>query len=596
MLAYLTTRDPFEGRLRAMAPGEAGRVERVLAAARAVLAVSSLVAIWVDSTEPSRYASLAYALMVAYVLYSLWVLAWVRLRSEFGAGFLFGIHGIDVLWPAIISLFTSPSSSPFFIFNAFVLLEAAYRWGFQETLATAGAEVLLLFCTSVLPEFIPAMGVFLGGDVEVNRLIMRPLYLAIMAYLLGYLGEQEKLQRAEAMGIARLVGKVQTEIGLRNALRTVFDETLKVFGSDRTLLVLREKGTGRVILWEGNREAPEAGVTPRWEELDPSVWTEHPAGPAAQVWLVHRPGAGKNQRENQLLALNQDGFALRSVRSSWPEKLLEVLPSFQRALVATSEFGGEWSGLWWFLDPDLEPRSQTAASFLQALSNQLGPAIHGVYVARRLRSQAGAMERARVARELHDGAIQSLVGMEMQVDVLRRKSPLVDEHLMGELATLQSNLHQEVINLRELMQQMKPVELGPKQFLDYLAHTVDKFQRDAGIRANFVTSVDDVRLSPRVGKEVARIVQEALVNVRKHSGAENVVVRFDAQDGSWVLTIDDDGRGFDFSGRLSQAELDSARKGPVVIKERVRSIGGELAVESFHGQGSRLVISFPQKY
>jgi signal transduction histidine kinase len=59
--------------------------------------------------------------------------------------------------------------------------------------------------------------------------------------------------------------------------------------------------------------------------------------------------------------------------------------------------------------------------------------------------------------------------------------------------------------------------------------------------------------------------------------------------------IEDDGRGFSFAGRLTQAELDAQAKGPLVIKERVRVIAGELAIESNPGQGSRLEISVPQK-
>ena len=59
--------------------------------------------------------------------------------------------------------------------------------------------------------------------------------------------------------------------------------------------------------------------------------------------------------------------------------------------------------------------------------------------------------------------------------------------------------------------------------------------------------------------------------------------------------IEDDGRGFPFAGRLSQSELDALGKGPLVIKERVRVIAGELTIESNPGQGSRLEISVPQK-
>ena len=72
-------------------------------------------------------------------------------------------------------------------------------------------------------------------------------------------------------------------------------------------------------------------------------------------------------------------------------------------------------------------------------------------------------------------------------------------------------------------------------------------------------------------------------------------MRLSAKNGSWTLVIEDDGRGFPFSGRLSQADLDALGKGPLVIKERVRVIAGELTIESNPGQGSRLEISVPQK-
>jgi two-component system sensor histidine kinase DegS len=89
-------------------------------------------------------------------------------------------------------------------------------------------------------------------------------------------------------------------------------------------------------------------------------------------------------------------------------------------------------------------------------------------------------------------------------------------------------------------------------------------------------------------------VREALVNVRKHSGARNVLVRFAAKDGYWQLLVDDDGRGFDFSGRLNHAELEAERKGPTIMMERVRSIGGEPAIESSPGRDARLEIRVPQ--
>jgi len=206
-----------------------------------------------------------------------------------------------------------------------------------------------------------------------------------------------------------------------------------------------------------------------------------------------------------------------------------------------------------------------------------------------------AMERLldRVARELHDTAIQSLISIEMQVDVLRRSSN--GRPQTAELDRIQHLLREEVLNLRELMQSMRPVEVGPNQFLDFMAQLVERFRSDTGVDARFVSELEEVSLPASACRELVRVVQEGLVNVRKHSGAKSVYVRFGAQNGLWRLVIDDDGKGFPFSGRLTLGELDGLHRGPTVIKERIRAIGGDLVIESSPGHGSRLEITVPQK-
>ena len=73
----------------------------------------------------------------------------------------------------------------------------------------------------------------------------------------------------------------------------------------------------------------------------------------------------------------------------------------------------------------------------------------------------------------------------------------------------------------------------------------------------------------------------------------NVLVRFACSAGLWTLLIEDAGCGFDFDGKLSLTGLDETRKGPVIIKERVRLLKGKLVIESTPGAGSRLIISAP---
>jgi two-component system nitrate/nitrite sensor histidine kinase NarX len=264
-------------------------------------------------------------------------------------------------------------------------------------------------------------------------------------------------------------------------------------------------------------------------------------------------------------------------------------------LLTAFELERAWSGRVILLAPAAGRTPEKQVRFLHKLVREIVPAVHGVYLLRRLRSRAGAAERARVARELHDGAIQSLVSLEMQVDVLRRVKEEKPGALEDRLSVIQHLLHQEVLNVRDLMEQVRPLEVGPRDLLEHLAERVEKFRAETGINATFAAQLEEITLPPRDAREVSRIVQEALINVRKHSGATHVVVRFSAEDGHWKLVIDDDGRGFPFSGRYSLEELDSARIGPLVLKERVRALAGELTVESEPGRGARLEINFPQR-
>jgi signal transduction histidine kinase len=242
----------------------------------------------------------------------------------------------------------------------------------------------------------------------------------------------------------------------------------------------------------------------------------------------------------------------------------------------------------------LGPKREDELRFAAKLMQSISPAVYSVYLVRRLRNRIGALERARVARELHDGAIQSLISIEMQVDVMRRKAKL-DADLSADLGRIQHLLQKQVLEIRELMQQLRPTDITPQQFVDFLSNTVDRFRRDTGINANFQSDVQEVDLTPLQCRELGRILQEALVNVRKHSGASNVNVNLAPDDGWLLLTIDDDGKGFDFSGRMNSQQLTEAQIGPTIIKDRVRSIAGELEIESAPGQGARLRVALPRK-
>lgn len=572
-------------------PAERVRVERVLASGRAFLATASLVAIYFDPTQPPSHAGLTYGFLIAYIAHSLAVLTVLRDHWDVSPRLQLTIHAIDLFWAASITLLTEGPNSPFFVFFIFVLLEAAYRWGFWETFVTAAVAALLLVGQAqLLASGRPLLGLLLHQPLELDRLIMRMMYLLIFGLLLGYLAEEEKQLRSETAAIARTMAKIQTERGLSATLHAVADDVLNMFRASEALLTMRESATGRVFVWDAHRDPATSAITGLPSELPPDERGLYFFDAPTSCWHSSRRLIRAEGRTD-VVTLDENGRP-RHVTIVLPRDFVLRHP-FRSLQCVGAEFGDEWNCRLFLFDAALGSPRAARLHFLQTLMRQIGPAVYGVYLLRRLRSRAGAIERARVARELHDGVIQSMIGIEMQLDVMRREVGEATT-LADQLSHLQQLVRDEVLNLRELMQQMRPPDLKPNELLDYLASLVDRFQHETGISARFVSELPELVLPPRVCRELARIVQEALVNIRKHSEATHVLVRFAAQTGRLILVIDDDGHGFRFEGRLSQTELDAARKGPVVIKERVRAMGGDLTIESTPGHGARMEITLPQ--
>jgi len=601
-----------------MSPGEVRRVERWLASARVFLAVSALVAIWMDPGK-IHYSLWVFGFLAFYIAQGMIIIIFLRRRQQSTPSFRVLVHSADIIWPALISIFAIGQSNTFFLFFVFVLAAAAYRWGLWETLGTALAAVVLLWTESFALRwgFFPAIyGFFFRlhwprmlnwlyaflfhhhwppfqldtSYFEPKALFMQSVYLVVLGLLLGYLAEQQKQLRAEKAIIARTLGRARVDAGVSGTLQDVCRELLSIYRAKHVLMASQEVDSHRVFVAELSAEGQGAAF--QWLESspkDPETYLHKTQVGACYVQRNKRNGT----RGFLLLALDESGNRLADPTYEFLASFAEIHP-FNSALVACFAFGHEWLGRIFLLDPTLTGETEEELHFLQEWVRQVGPAVYNVLLLRRLRLRAGAVERARFARELHDGAVQSLIAVEMQVDVLRRQSVTKPEILPSELGRIQALLREEVLKLRELMQQMKTLDVDAKRLLGVIHDTVERFQRETGICAQFVSDLGEFQMPQPVCREVARIVQEALVNVRKHSQARQVLIRLGVMNGNWKMEIEDDGRGFPFSGRLSQRELDSQGKGPAVIKERVRLIEGELTIESHPGHGSRLEILVPQ--
>ena len=561
------------------------RLERVLAVGRAFLTASALGAIYLDPTQPARLAGLTYSVLAAYVLYSLVVLFYVHRAQHLGPTHTWYLHGFDILWTSALTFVSEGPVSPFFLFFLFVVLAAAYRWGMAGTLATAVVTVVVYLLQTAVVAALPWSATwFSSTDFELNRTILRVAYLLLTGFLLGYLAEQDKQNRAELASVADVTRRPRVDLGLSGSVSAVASEMLRTFGARSVQFVLRDLETRETFRWSSDTPSDGDASYARIEITDdPEEWLFPDPG---RVWHGLRHG-----RESTLTVRVVDA-------GTWPLRrgTVDVPAAIARApsstlIVANMGLSEEWQGRVYLFDPSLGPSLEQTLHFMETLVEHVTPALTNVFLMGRLRTRVTAAERARVARELHDGAIQALIGIEMKVEALRRQTESVSSRLDAELGEVQDLLRQEVLALRELMQALRPIALDHSEELpDVLGHLVERFRRDTGVPARFVFAGGPLALPATTALEIVRIVQEALVNVRKHSRARNVLVRLTGRDGGCTLVVEDDGVGLGFEGTLSGEELDRRRLGPAIIKERARMAGARLAIESSPGAGARIEV------
>ena len=595
--------------------GEAWDWEAFLAHARLILAFLCTITVYLNAACLGRHVISSRLLILAYLTYSIFNLIIVRLHRHYGLARGLYLHAAEITIASLIIMFTGGTESFFLGLYLFVLLAAACRWGFNGALLTSCACMVFLSIDLTLPSSWSGRTPQLisGGSSFVSMMTLFAS-LVSLACLLGLLVEREMKQHGGAEVITGLVRSAvrgpSFSAAIENTLRLVREH----FDADQVRLAIQEIRGEQAVAWEVTRLSGKNGDGLQSWKLTESVRRASFAMPPEEVrrWLELGQavaddklgvGAAENRKRGSHGAL-VSGLDRFSVPTRYRDGLYDLqIVSEQHSpfvgtwsLLATSfSFEGKWLGRFTVYNPRRGRGPRPDLRFLETLVREVGPAIYSKYLVARLRSRAQAKERVRLVQELHDGVIQSLIGLEMQIDHLRRTQVTAwnPSTLLQELRRVQTLLHEEIADVREEMQRIKPLEVEPGRLIQFMAGTVDRFRREQGISASFVAESQEVSLPPRVCTELVRIVQEALANVRKHSGAHNVFVRFARENGHYKLCVEDDGRGFGFTGRLSSAELEVSSNCPLVIRERVRAIGGQLMIESSEGWGSRLGILVP---
>jgi PAS domain S-box-containing protein len=216
------------------------------------------------------------------------------------------------------------------------------------------------------------------------------------------------------------------------------------------------------------------------------------------------------------------------------------------------------------------------------------------YVSQVLKAQEA--ERVRIARELHDDTAQALTGLsrrlDMLVDTFTSGGNQVRQEIPKRLEELREQSDSILAGVRRFSRDLRPTVLDDLGLLPALKWLVTALEEQHGVAGNIRVLGEQHRLPDETELALFRIAQEAMNNVWKHSDASAVEVTLDFTGGDIVMIVADDGKGFDMPPSTSDLAA-SGKLGILGMQERVRLLGGSLAVRSEPGAGTSVVVTVP---
>lgn len=231
---------------------------------------------------------------------------------------------------------------------------------------------------------------------------------------------------------------------------------------------------------------------------------------------------------------------------------------------------------------------------LRDASNYFQDVVRHLLTLKRTEIASYESESERIAHNLHDGPLQSMISFEMRLEVIRRLIQRDTTSASNELVSLQQFSRKLVAEMRTFVHRTRGVESDSSSLLAEARRLVEDFQKESGVAVTFVNNeTGDIALSAKQSTEMLQVVRESLTNIYKHASATHVLFSVEQKNRQLCVSIQDNGRGFRFGGRYSLDELDAMRMGPHSIKQRVHAMGGSLTLETRPGQGANLRISVP---
>src|SRR6266853_2216746 len=522
------------------------QTERVIAAGRVTLAAASLFGVWWDPGEPTQAIAITYALSGVYLAYALGLLSLVWARPP-GEQLAIVTHVGDIFFVSFLQFLTLGPSSPFFLYFVFSLFCATIRWDSKATLITAGAVlgIYLLMTAWFVMTVHP-------GEFDGERFVTRCVYVAVISAILVYLSRHHERLRIEIDRLARWPQPATFE--MQESMLQLLSHAARVVDAAHVL-----------VIWEAGEE-PYA-LAARWP-AEGSLISKHPPDTLF-------PAVPLDLEESTFVAAGQIGpgsvLLLPNGRGGLAATGGRVRPDVLRLLtgegLASASFRTERVAGRAFFTGFTSSASELVP-LTEVVAREIGASLHQLHLAEQLKEIAAGEERLRLARDLHDGLLQSLTGIRLEISAatgaLDGAPDVRDRHSAIERAL--------AIEQRELRRFISGLGPGgsPTSSTDSLAGQLDAMRERIALEWKMPVTIRcaTAALPAAIQNAVPLMVHEAVVNALKHGKPSQVAVTVDGDSDQLRIIVADDGHGFPFRGRYNHQELTDGRVGPKSLLDR----------------------------
>jgi signal transduction histidine kinase len=558
------------------------RTEKILAFCRLLLAAACFTVVVADPKEPSLGPDLANAVLGAYVAYSALLFVLVRgewIRQEWLARIALPA---DIVWIVLVTVVTEGGTSPFFLLHVFVISSVSVRWGF-------GATVAVTMMLAVLhPAVLWAASALLGPDVLAFRHahLFRPVYLFGLGVLIGYLGEHERKTKRKLRFMLELPAAFRRGRPPGPALARLMRRALEHFQAGRGLLVLRDPESGHHLTWDVQRRAGRVRLALRVTEHDP---VPMPFAGRTEGFLANdlRPDTGTALCYDILTGAMER-------RRMTPPLSLPAGADAQSILATPVLIQRELRGHAILLRGGRRRFTREDLEFLLLIVGQAATGFETVRLQEKAEEMAVERERSRIARDLHDGFIQSLAGIDLRVEackMLMQRDPARVPRELEELHQAVDRGYQEVRRYLNVLRTPRPAGDDLCSMLERLAA---EFSHREGLEVHLARPSTDPSLPAATGFELTQIVREALHNAVRHGRASQAIVKLAGGASHLYLVVRDNGIGYTQPyGRVDADGFLVPAAAPWSIRERTAGLGGTLRVWTQAGRGTEVTVLVP---